>query len=453
MNNNHWVRVALVAALLAALLAGCAAGGAEPTGESDSVAAQPTGETADEAAEGGDAEGEADPVKLSFAFWGNDTHKAMYESMIADFKTAYANVDVEIMTIPAADYQQKLSVMMATKTAPDVFWLMERAIPQFMNADQLADLSALRDDPEYRFDDFYPSTLTLFQKEGKQHGIPFSTPPNMIYYNKTLFKEKGLKTPSELYAEGKWTYDEMIKAAQALSDPANGVYGINFIRPNGWGTAWIESMITVLRAQGADYFADDMKRFTLNTPEGEQALQLFSDLMFKLNVHPKPGDQTTFETGKIAMQQELFSYMGKAKAVTDFEWDIAPMPEGKAGRGTILGYAGYAMSNFTEHPEEALAFIRFVSNPENMQVSSQYFVPSRKSVLESEQFLTQGPSPESVKSAVLEQMAEAKVRPASERFQQIDETMKRDMDALFTQSMPVADMIRLMEQNVAPYLK
>ena len=345
-----------------------------------------------------------------------------------------------------------MSVMMATKTEPDIFWLMERAIPQFLDAGQLADLSGLKSAADYDFGDFYPSTLELFTKDGNIHGIPFSTPPNMIYYNKSLFEAKGLKTPSELYQEGKWTYEAMLDAAKQLRDDSQGVYGINFIRPNQWSTAWIESMITLVWANGADYFSSDLKTFTLDTPEGEAALKMFHDMMFESQVHPKPGDQTTFETGKIAMQHELFSYMGKAKAITDFEWDIAPMPEGIAGRGTTLGYAGYVVSEFSSHKEEAIDFLMFLSNSDNMQTTSQFFVPSRKSVLESEGFLQQGPSVESVQAAVLDQMGDARVRPAFQNFQQIDEVMRRDMDMLFARVKSIPEIVEQMKQDVTPLL-
>jgi multiple sugar transport system substrate-binding protein len=392
-------------------------------------------------------------VKLSFGIWGNDTHKAMYQQMIDKYKTTHPNVSIDITIIPSADYQQKLSVMMATKTAPDVFWLMERAIPQFMNAGQLADLSSFKNAADYNFSDIIPSTLELFQKDGKQYGIPFSTPPNMLYYNKTMFKQKGLETPTELYKEGKWTYDAMLDAAKKLSDPGKGVYGINFIRPEGWATAWIESVITLPWAFGADYFSKDGKSFTLDNKAGQDSLQLLSDMIFKMNVHPKPGDQTTFESGKIGMQQELFSYMGKAKAIKDFEWDIAPLPQGTAGRGTTLGYAGYCVSQFSENKQAALDFAQFLSNPENAATASQFFVPSRKSVLQSDGFLKQGPSPESVKMAVLDQMPSARVRQGFENFQQIDDVMKRDLDLLFTQSKPVPDIIKQMGADVKPLLK
>ena len=62
---------------------------------------------------------------------------------------------------------------------------------------------AVRVDADYDFDDFFPSTLTLFERGDAVYGIPFAFGPRVIFYNKTLFEEKGLKTPTELYLEGK----------------------------------------------------------------------------------------------------------------------------------------------------------------------------------------------------------------------------------------------------------
>lgn len=436
MNKTWGTTLSLL--LAASVFTGCAGGAKEQTGAAGGSSGAPA---------------PAKEVKLKFSIWGNDTHKQMYETMIQNYRKEHPNVSVEIMIIPSTDYQQKLSVMMASKTAPDVLWLMERAIPQFMEAGQLADLSALKTDAGYKFDDLYPSTLDILTKGGKLYGIPFSTPPNMIYYNKTMFKEKGLKTPGELYKEGKWTYDEMVKAATALSQADKGIYGVNLIRPGGWSQSWIESLQTLVWAFGADYFSKDGKQYTLGSKEGEQALQFFSDAMFKSRIHPKPGDQTVFETGKIAMQQELFSYMGKAKAIKDFEWDIAPMPSGAGGQGTTLGYAGYCVTEGSPNQAEAIQFVKYLTSPENMAVTSQFFVPSRKSVLESDAFLKQGPSPESVKTAVLEQMSKARVRQAFQNFQKIDEKMKIGFDAIYTQSAPISTVIETLGKEVAPLLK
>jgi multiple sugar transport system substrate-binding protein len=398
-----------------------------------------------------DGQATAKAVNLKFSFWGNDTHKKMYEDMVAKYKEKHPNVNVEIVTIPFADYQQKLSIMSASKTAPDIAWMAERMIPQFLSNGQLAELEPLKKDAEYKFDDIIPSTLNLVTKDSKVYGIPFSTPPMMIYYNKTLFKERNLPTPTELYKQGKWTYDEMLKAAKALTNADKGVYGVNFVR-SGWQN-WPDAMQSHFNAFGASLFNAEGNAFTLNSKEGEQALQVFSDMIFKDKVHPKPGDQTTFDTGKIAMQKELFSYMGKAKAVKDFEWDIAPLPAGPNGAGTTIGYGSYTIMKDSPNYAQALELLKFMTNPDNMKLTSQYFVPSRKSILESEDFLKQGPSAESVKLSVVDQMSNAKSLPSHKNWQQIDTKMQMVMDYLYTQSTPVKEVLSKADKEIGPLLK
>jgi multiple sugar transport system substrate-binding protein len=432
----------LILFILFIALAGCSSKKTETTTES----AKP----ADKETSAPKADAKKD-VTLKFSIWGNDNHKKMYDEMIAKFHEKNPNINVEIMTIPFADYQQKLTIMQASRTAPDLVWLAERMIPQFISTDGLLDISAVKTDADYKFDDVYPSTLELLTKNGKNYGIPFSTPPSMIYYNKTLFKAKGLATPAELYTQGKWNYEEFLKAAKALTDPAKGIYGANLVR-NGW-VNWPDTLQTVFNAYGAELISSDGTKFMLNSKQGEQSLQLFSDMIFKDKIHPKPGDQTTFDSGKIAMQKELFSYMGKAKAVKDFEWDIAPLPAGPNGTGTTLGYGSIAVIKETAHPEESIAFLKFITSPENMAVSSQYFVPSRKSVLESEAFLKQGPSAESMKMAVIDQMAKAKTLPTFKNWTNIDSNMKTVLDYLYSQSAPVTEVLKKAEETITPLLK
>lgn len=392
------------------------------------------------------------PVKLTFSIWGNDTHVKMYQDMATKFKERYPNVTVEMQTIPFADYQQKLSIGLASKTAPDIAWVAERMIPQYMETNQLLDLSGLRNDSAYGFADVLPSTLELFKKGDQIYGVPFSTPPMLIFYNKSLFKEKGLKTPTELKQEGKWNYDEFFKAAKAITDPAKGVYGVKLVRE--WKT-WSDPMLPLIWAFGGDVFNKETTQFALNSEQGSKAVQTYMDMIFKDGLHPKPGDQLAFETGKIGMYMDRYSNVTKARQVKDFEWDIAPMPAGPSGAATSLGLAGYSIMQSSKHPQEAMAFLKFISNKENMAITSQYFVPSRESVLRSDVFLKAAPQPsaESIQSAVLDQMKEARYSPAHRNWAKIDAAVLTQIDRLYTQSTSVKDALSAMEKEVTLLLK
>ncbi|MFS0723406.1 ABC transporter substrate-binding protein [Paenibacillus sp. 1P07SE] len=440
---RKWGLTVAAATLALGMLAGCGTPGNNQPQGSPPAGESPTA---------GEADAPKQKVKLQFSIWGNDEHKGMYEGLLAEFKKTHDHIDVEIITIPFADYQQKLSIMAASKTAPDVGWLAERMIPQFIASGQLVDLSAsLKEDNDYNFADIYPSTLDLFTKDEALYGIPFSTPPGIIFYNRSLFEANNLKTPLELVAEGNWTYDSFLESARAIADPSQGVYGVRLNRE--WKN-WYDALLPMFWAHGADVFNEDGTAFALNSAEGKQVLEMYNNMIFKDQVHPKPGDEITFETGKVGMYLDRYSYVSKARAITDYEWDIAPMPEGPHGRGTSMGYAGYSVFD-TEHPEEAMALLKFLTGAQAMGVTSQFFVPSRQSILESDIFLNADelPGKESIQIAVLDQMEQARVAPSHQNWQQIDVQMQTLLDLLYTQSMSVEDVLARMEQNITPLMK
>ena len=91
-----------------------------------------------------------------------------------------------------------MSVLAAGQELPDIAWVSERMVPQFMANDILADVTDIVQDEAFDIDDIIPSTLELFRQDDKLYGLPFSTPPSVVFYNEDLFKQAGLSTPNEL---------------------------------------------------------------------------------------------------------------------------------------------------------------------------------------------------------------------------------------------------------------
>ncbi|WP_168121829.1 sugar ABC transporter substrate-binding protein [Paenibacillus sp. HB172176] len=438
----------LVLVLLFVTIAGCSSnnGGNETTNTNDNGFKV-----------GSDASEEpAKDVTLTLSIWGDDARKALYEDLMKTFNEQNPNIKVDVLLIPFAEYQQKLSIMLASKTAPDVVWLAERMVPQFMGSGQLMDVASVKEDSAYNFDDIYPSTLDLYRDGEKLYGVGFAIGPKELFFNKTLFEEKGLKTPLELYKEGDWTYDEFLKAAEAISDPDKGVYGVNLFGSNNSWKNWQDALMDTIWAFGGDIFNEDKTAFALNSPGGEQALQFFNDLIYKYNVHPQPGDQTTFESGKLGMVRNTYSYSTNARSITDFEWDIAPMPTGpNADAPTAVGMAGYSVTKDTKHPEEAMKLFKYMTSADVMSQLTGMFQPPRKSVSESDAFLDVGkPSREGMMAALVDPMAKGvELQPFHENWQQIDVKIQTILDYLYTQDSTVKEVLDLMDKEVGPLVK
>ena len=397
-----------------------------------------------------------DEVSLQLSIWGNENYKKVVEGELERFTQQLPHVSVEVLLIPYADYQQKMSIMTASKTAPDVIWVADRMLPQFLAGNLLMDIAEVMSDEEYDFADNIQSGFNTLRKGDELYGVPFTNPPKVLFFNKTMFEEKGLKTPLEHYQAGTWTYDEFLSSARALTDASEGEYGASLVTSNGW-KLWADNLVDTIWAYGADFMSADGTEYVFNTPEAKQVLQLFSDMIFVDQVHPKPGDQTMFETGKIAMSRQNFGYKNTLASVTDFEWDIAPMPKGPVADAPVAdGVAAYAVTNDTKNKEEALALLKFMTSKETVSNMSVLFMPNRTSVLESGIVTkdVKAPTAEGVQAAIIDVLnGNLRSNFNHPNWQQIDVKAQIAMDLLYTQNFSIDQVLEKMESDVAPLLK
>ncbi|RXZ80278.1 sugar ABC transporter substrate-binding protein [Paenibacillaceae bacterium] len=426
-------KLMLLVALVAVLLAGCGSNSGSNT-------------------KGNPDQAKEKNVELTFMMWGNQAHMDVYNGLIEGFKAENPGIDVKMESVPFAEYQQKISVLAAGKSLPDIAWVSERMVPQFKSNGILADVSEVKNDADFNLNDFIPSTLDLFQDGDQLFGLPFSTPPAVMFYNKTLFDQAGLTDPNTLASKGEWTWEQFEQSAKAISsnDAKNRVYGANFFRD--WKT-WV-LLSSYSWSNGSGPFDKDMTSFTWNDQYGIETFELLERMMFTDESHPKAGEQVSFDAGNVGMFFDVYSYVSKARDIKDFEWSIAPMPSGSQGSVAMLGQAGYTLFKDSKHPEESKKLLKYFASQAGVQATSTYFVPPRTSVLNSDDFMNQpnNPPSEHIVQAVIDEMPKARIIPGHIRWQDIDNAILQGFDRLFGKFAPPADNVATIEKEVSEIL-
>lgn len=403
---------------------------------------------------------DADVPEIVMAIWGNEDRQAYFQELLAPFEAAN-NCKVTVNLVAYVDYAAKLAVQLAAGNAPDVVWLGDGMEAQFLQSDNLLDISPyVRDDAEYDLGDFYDSAMAAICDGDAVYGIPFSFGPRMIFYNKTIFEEAGVKTPSEYIEEGNWTYDVLYDLAVATTNKTNGITGMKI-----WDTAstsnYIFAFYDVILAYGADYFNTNTSEFTLNVPEGVAAVQYLYDLMYKDEAHLKPGDGTEFTAGTIAMCRGTFSY---AKTIigadVDFDWVMVSPPTGPAPDASVItGFAYYAATSDSKHPDLAAKVLKHMTSKETMTALISTFVPPRASQVNSDEFLHQEsgrPAEVEIQQAFVDVIEERGLRPypAHVNFSLVQEQVTQDFEKLFAGSYSsVAQAVAAMSDNVNALLE
>ena len=378
------------------------------------------------------------PVTLRFTTWtSNETQLALFSEMADEFNKSQNDyqINLKIDSLPFGEYVQKVTLQLSGSNPPDIGWLVETSAPAFVNAGVLLDLSSAL--APYNFEDFSKGAMGLWTRGDKTFGVPFSTSPFIIIYNKTQFEKAGISTPTQLAAEGAWTWEKFRETSKLLHD-RTGMYGFQGVDGAAYTTRTWHNLVPMIRGFGGEVW-DENGNVLIDRPEAVKAVQLFHDMVYVDGSVVPPGDLSDFYAGNAAMTVGQISRVSKLDAV-EWEWDVAPMPEGPAkGQSQVIGQAAVVAFSAGKNKDAAAAFLAFMTNKENVTKMAKYWPPARQSVMESAVFVDGNPyiSSESMMSAVVPGLKFGRVLPSHEKFPQIDLAASAEFDKLWNKDADV----------------
>lgn len=389
---------------------------------------------------------------LRMTVWtGSEAHLKMLNGIAESFKARHPDVNVKFETVPVNDYTQKLTFQVAGGNPPDIAWMMEDAAPAFENANLLMDLGpTLKAAEGYDFADFSQPAMGLWQKGETVYGIPFSTSPFMIYYNKDMFDKAGLEDPLALAAKGEWNMTKFQEVAKKLTEANPGKWGFEFKDGEGYASRMTHALLPPIRAYGGDIWSNEECGF--DKPEAVAAIKQLHDMVFKDKSIVPPGEQGDYFSGNSAMTVNQISRASKM-AEAGFNWGIAPLPSGPGGESPVIGQAGLVVFDQGKNKEIAAEFVAHMTNKENVATMAQFFPPARKSVLEADAFISGNKlvPPEMMKN-VAAAIANGRVHPAHEKAPQLLAAMAPRVDALWKADADVDQAIKGICSAIQPLL-
>jgi raffinose/stachyose/melibiose transport system substrate-binding protein len=159
------------------------------------------------------ASGDSADGKVTLTFWHNSTTgpgKAYWEDTAAAFEKANPDVTIDIQSVQNEEMDGKLQTALNSGDAPDIF--MARGggkLADVVKAGQAMDLTdALSDDAKTAVG----SSLSAFEVDGKNYGIPVSVLPSGLFYSSDLFAQAGVTTTPATIDDLEAT-NEQLKAA------------------------------------------------------------------------------------------------------------------------------------------------------------------------------------------------------------------------------------------------
>ncbi|MFF1876235.1 ABC transporter substrate-binding protein, partial [Kitasatospora herbaricolor] len=207
----------------------------------------------------GSGSGGSGTKTVVWSTWGTPEEIARYKDF--DNQVRVGDPDIAVVLEPGAgygDYHTKLLAQLVSGTAPDVFYIGDDKIGQFVNSNALLPLTSLMNSSasQTKPEDFAQGLFGATKKGDEIYAAPNDSNPDALWYDKAALKKAGVTDdPATLAAEGKWTTEAYLDMNKKLKKA--GLTGSMFW--NYWSThySWISS-------QGGKAF-DDSGKFVANT--------------------------------------------------------------------------------------------------------------------------------------------------------------------------------------------
>jgi multiple sugar transport system substrate-binding protein len=189
----------------------------------------------------------------------------------------------------------------------------------------------------------------------------------LLFYNKPLFDQAGIKYPPVDWDDKSWTFDAMLDAARKLTKnpgEADAIYGIDYGPQVPNMPAWLFGGEAFLPEHWTEGIAP---RTQLDSAESLEAHQFTQDLRWKYHVGPQLGKDSTdgisFTRGRYAMAiaggWNFWSYT----TIKDFKWAAAALPTKATNKNSNYNDQ-WELSAQCQNPDAAWAFIKNNTTPE-----------------------------------------------------------------------------------------
>src|SRR3954447_6629946 len=243
--------------------------------------------------------------------------------------TELTGIQVEAEQVPEQQQRQKVVIELASgKPSFDVVHMSYHVQKrQFEKAGWLADLSPFMKDPALTAPDLVESDFSAAglqyakNDKGQMLSLPWSVDYFILYYNKEMFQKKGIEIPK--------TFEEMVTAAEKLTDPKEGTFGfVGRGLRNANMTLWTNFFLNY----GGE-FLDAKGNILTDGPEAIEATKLYQRLLTK----PAPPGVAGFNW----MESLAAFTQGKAAMWIDGVGWAPPLENPNTSR--IVGKIGYAV--------------------------------------------------------------------------------------------------------------
>jgi len=280
-------------------------------------------------------------------------------------------VELKIEYLTYADIGTKYVAAIEASEVPDVGYLPEVGPARYQGMGQLLDITDLANEIFKANGGLFEKAYPAVQFKDRIWAVPHFNMVGCWFVRKDLLDKAGLKPPE--------TWDDVIKVAEKLTDPAKGIYGLGqtFNRSvDGDGT-----FLILLRSFGGSITDMTGKKIVFNSPQTLAALKWATETFTKYKGEKRiqapgaegwtdPHNNEAWIAGNITQTQNSASiYYALVKKNHPLAKDtlLTRMPAGPAGTFSRMTLWHWGIFKKTKQSKLAKDLIKYVMAPERLK--------------------------------------------------------------------------------------
>lgn len=293
---------------------------------------------------------------------GIDAWVAADEEFGAYFADKYPAISVDISRAPFGGFAEALLTSIAGGAKYDVIYGWSNWLPQFRQNRVVQPLDPfLASEADLSADSFYDYGKDM--SDGDLYGLAWYASAQFLFFNKTAFEAAGLDDPATLDAAGKWDFDALRSAAEALTSGSGTetVFGMDLSGTRGTG-----DFSAFSRAWGSDIWNADLTESEMDSAANQELYAYIRDF-FASRIAPTPSEGFTLsETVGFGNERIMMGISGanyfrtadQAGVADRFEIGLSRLPSGPGGQHHVCFINSYYMGTKGENTNGGWAWYK-----------------------------------------------------------------------------------------------
>ncbi|MBY6062109.1 sugar ABC transporter substrate-binding protein [Microbacterium esteraromaticum] len=294
----------------------------------------------------------------------NPARTDLLRGLLDEFEAENPGITVKLVSPPTEQADQKIQQMLQSGKGVDVLEVRDLTVGPFSNNGWLYDMKSDLADWD-GWNELTENAQAAADTDGKSYFVPYGFYGLSLFYRTDLVADAGFDGPPQ-------SWEDLLEQASAIQDPSSNIYGYAF----RGGPNANSNVVAAIEA----YVIDDLNvedAFLLNNgttmfaaPEAQDAVDTYFELFTQASPpsavswgYPEMVAGFTNGTTAFLLQDPEVIATVQESSLSEDQWDTAPLLVGPTGKAAQpLATAGWGVTEASEHKEEAVKLVEFLSS-------------------------------------------------------------------------------------------